>query len=821
MEVQGDIMPFRYARRLPAISFLALPVMIAAMGASARYSARASERTPTGEEIFATTCVRCHGADGNGTKDGPGPLAGDLSVAELADVIAETMPEDDPGTLSAEEAHAVAAYVHEAFYSAIARARKQPARVELARLTVNQYRRTVADLFGSFRRPPRWGDERGLVGEYFQGREPGGDKDLAARRVDASVDFAFGVGAPLPEIKEPHGFSIRWTGALRAAETGEYVLAIRSNHAARLWVNGGERPLIDAWVKSGDQTLYEARRFLIGGRPYPLRLEFSKAKQGVDDSDKQKDEPPPAPASIALLWRRPHSAMQPIPPRYLATRRVSESFACATPFPPDDRSYGWERGTAVSKEWDQATTAAAIEAADYLDAHLDRLAKTSDDPADLQQRLRQFCRTFVERAFRQPLDEPVARAYVDAQFEATDDPRLAVRRVVLLVLKSPRFLFREAGGAPTAFETAARLSFGLWDSLPDGKLLDAARDGRLTTNGEVRRHAERMVTDLRAQAKLREFLLAWLDLDVPSDLHKDAKLFPECDDLFLADLRTSLELFLDDVLQSPEADYRRLLLADDVYLNKRLAEAYSTSVAGTDSAATDSAAESAQSGAASGPPRSIASADHFAAVRLDDGQRAGILTHPYMMARFSYSSHTSPIHRGVFLARGMLGQTLRPPPEAFAPLAAELHPDLTTRERVALQTQPAACMTCHRIINPLGFTLERFDAIGRFRDREGAKPVDDAGAVPNPAGDVVEVHGARELAEYVATSHAGQAAFVEQMLHHLVGQSAEAYGPEMVEHLRQSFENREFNIRDLAVEIVVATSRVGRETNGSAASGGE
>ena len=122
-----------------------------------------------------------------------------------------------------------------------------------------------------------------------------------------------------------------------------------------------------------------------------------------------------------------------------------------------------------------------------------------------------------------------------------------------------------------------------------------------------------------------------------------------------------------------------------------------------------------------------------------------MLTHPYLLSVLAYPAESSPIHRGVFIGRGLLGITLRPPPEAFVPFPAEAHPDLTTRQRIALQTSPAACIGCHGVMNPLGFTLENFDAVGRYRahlarkallenDQEALRhlsPVDieDAGAV--------------------------------------------------------------------------------------------
>ena len=131
-------------------------------------------------------------------------------------------------------------------------------------------------------------------------------------------------------------------------------------------------------------------------------------------------------------------------------------------------------------------------------------------------------------------------------------------------------------------------------------------------------------------------------------------------------------------------------------------------------------------------------------MKLDPQQRAGVLTHPYLMAAFAHTTATSPIHRGVFLARGVLGVTLRPPPEAFMPLPESLHPDLTTRERVALQTKPASCQSCHGVINPLGFTLEHFDAVGRYRDQDNGKPIDATGDYQTRSGETVKFDGARD-----------------------------------------------------------------------------
>jgi hypothetical protein len=201
----------------------------------------------------------------------------------------------------------------------------------------------------------------------------------------------------------------------------------------------------------------------------------------------------------------------------------------------------------------------------------------------------------------------------------------------------------------------------------------------------------------------------------------------------------------------------------------------------------------------------------FRRVVLRPGERAGVLTHPYLMAAFAYPGTSSPIHRGVFLARSILGLALRPPPDAFTPLAAELYPQLTTRERVTLQTKPQACQGCHAVINPLGFTLENFDAIGRFRVKENGKRIDSRGAFQTRSGEVVRFSGIRDLARFLVKSEEVQEAFVEQMFHHLARQPVRAYGLDKLPELRRFFVDNQFSVRRLLVEIVAQSAVVDRE----------
>ena len=741
---------------------------------------------PSGEQIYRKQCVACHGALGEGSKEYPHLLVGDKQVEPLAKLIAKTMPEDDPESLTSDEAAKVAAYIYDAFYSRQARDKNKPPRVELSRLTVGQYRNAVADLIGSFRSPGKWGEQHGLRGEYFNARGFQNDKRVIDR-IDPEVEFDFGTSGPSADKFDPYQFAIRWEGAVTADETGVYEFIVRSEHAVRLWVNDNRRPLIDAWVKSGSDTEFRASLFLIAGRAYPVRLEFSKAKQGVDDSKNIKEKPK-IKASVALCWKQPKRAVEVIPSRNLSPNRFAESFVVTTPFPADDRSLGWVRGTTVSKAWDQAATDAALETAGYVTAHLNELAGTKDGAPDRDAKAREFCRRFAERAFRQPVGEDLRRLFVDRQFAAAKETDAAVKRVVLLVLKSPRFLYREVS-EPAGYEVASRLAFALWDAPPDPQLLAAVVDGKLATRAQIAQQAERMLADPRAHAKLREFFLTWLKVDQAPDIAKDLKRFPGFDAGIASDLRTSLELFWEDIAWSEHFDFRRLLLEDEVPMNGRLAKFYGVDL----------------------PVNAP-----FQKVKLDKDQRAGVLTHPFLMAAYAYTGSSSPIHRGVYIARGVLGLSLRPPPDAFTPLAEDLHPKLTTRERVMLQTRDTTCQSCHAIINPLGFTMEHFDAVGRYREKDNGQVVDSTGIYQTRTGETVKFTQVRDLAKFLANSEEVHEAFVEHLFHHLVKQPVRAYGPATLNDLRQYFANNGFNMRKLAIEIAVTASLPprNRERNG-------
>ena len=725
-----------------------------------------------GEKLYARHCAYCHGKQGEGSKRYEHTLTGDRSIDQLTKVIDETMPESDPGAIVGDDAKLVATYIHSKFTSKSGNGFAPP-RVELARLTVPQYRYAVADLIARYR-GRFWieNDKQGLKAEYYKSRRTN-KSNLAKERIDANIDFNFGDKPPVEGI-DPKEYRIFWSGTIVPPETGNYEIIIKSSDAIEVYLNDAGKMFIDGKTRSENEDTFEESMFMLAGRPVQFRLHFNKGKQGVTRLAKNKKSN----AYITLMWKRPDGTTETIPAHCFVPGHAPKTFAVSTPFPPDDRSMGWIRGTTISKQWDEATTDGAIQTANYVLENLDELTKSKVGNTDRDKKLRQFAETFVTTAFRAKLSDLERKLYIDRQFERSKNHEDAIKRVVVLTLKSPRFLYREVDASNANQTKANRLAFVLWDSLPDQQTLNNVQHDWFGMEQPLRELAQRMLDDPRTKAKIQQFLHSWLKIDQHHDLAKDTKKYAEFTPEVIADLQTSLDLTLSDIVWNNDSDFRKLFLDNDVYLNERLAKLYGVT----------------------------APKDGFKKIPFNKEKRAGVLTHPYMMATFAYNDETSPIHRGVFLARGVLGVTLNPPPDAFTPLAADLHPNLTTRERTILQTQSTNCQTCHGIINPLGFALEGFDPIGRIRDTERNKPIDAGGSYQTRDGKVIKFTGARELAQFLASSPDVHKAFVEQMFHFMVQQPIRAYGDDALEKLTASFEKNGYNIQKLAVDIALLSA---------------
>ena len=763
------------SRSIKVVAALVVLAVLAFAGRQGqRYYKKNMAAPRAGEVVYRDDCMRCHGPVGQGVAGkADEPLVGEKSIASLAKYIAREMPENDPGTLSLADATASAEYIHKAFYSAEARARNHPPRIELAHLTVRQYRESIADLLGSLRNATSATESGGLAGVYRERPERDPKKPDQNRpevtfkqQVDPVIDFDF---KDKPPEKGTYAaqFSINWSGSVLVPDPGEYEFRITSPNGVRLYVNmpegGSEKnALIDLWVSSAMTRTASAPIFLLGGRSYPLKIEFFKFKDKT--------------AALKLEWRPPGGAWSVVPRANLAPKFSSPVSVISVPLPPDDGSIGYERGASVSREWTEAVAKGALQVSAMIGPNLFGLAGTKADAPDRGEKLKAFSFRFAQMAYRRPLTDEqktdLSKIYEGAA------PEVAAKRAFIFTLSNPAFLYPGIGPQDD-YAVASRLALTLWDSVPDVALLKAAAAGQLKTEAQVRQHAQRMMKDPRAKAKLRDFLHHWLHVEEGAEVAKDQKEYPGFDQGVVMDLRTSLDLFAESIVWSEQSDYRQLLLSDTILMNDRLARFYG---------------------------QKVEAGDGFQPVKMDADQRAGVLTHPFVLATFSYTKSSSPIHRGVFVTRNILGRMLKPPPMAIAFMDDKFDPSLTMREKVAELTSKPACMSCHVTINPLGFSFERFDAVGRVRATDNKKPVNPVSDYATSDGSVIKLTGARDVAIHAAESLAGQTGFVRNLFQELVKQPPAAYSPELLGQLTEKFRADKFHVRNLAVEVAVVAA---------------
>jgi cytochrome c5 len=779
----------------PRIRFTRILVFVG-MGAIASTSPCASQESDLsaiqqqGRAVYVKQCQTCHGDSGQGGQDEgqldryDKPLSGDSTIGELATLIAETMPAEKPEECVGDNAVAVAEYIHFSFYSEAARVRNKPPRIALARLTRTQLRQSLADLYGGTRVVGQV-DERGIVGEYYTGSSER-PKNRKIERNDSVIDFDFGDDGPGAGI-DAKDFFVKWEGGLLATSTGTHQIVIRSTCAFICYLGASRREFINNRVQSGERSEFQRSIVLTSGRVYPLRIEFYQRKR--------KTKQPPG--RISVSWKTPQGVEEIIPQRNLIPSQSYATFSLQTQLPADDRSYGFERGSAVDSQWDQSTTEAALEFAEIANTEL-WLAyrRRNRDKDEGRKALRTFLGELVESAFRGPLDEPSRELYVNSQVDAEPDDANAIRRSLLLALKSPRFLYPLLDGDRKNSQRAAnRLALTLFDSLPvDPWLLDSVNRDRFESPDEVRKAAQRMVGDFRNRAKTSEFFYEWLNLHQLMEIRKDSEKFPGFDERLVADLRASFAAFVDDVVWSDSSNFQELFTADWSYSTPRMASYYGT---GWNVAAEAEAVVT---------PEQPETNQQLLKTNETTPERIGLLTHPFLMSGLAYHDSTSPIHRGVFLIRHVLGRTIRPPTEAFTPLSPDLHPDLTTRERVQLQTSPKSCQVCHTKINGLGFTLENYDAVGRYREIELDRKLDTNGTYRNRSEKTIQLAGVRELASFVADSEDAHRAFVSRAFIHFVKQPPAAFGIKTLDNLTNKFRDSNFNIRELIVEIAVVAA---------------
>ena len=342
-----------------------------------------------------------------------------------------------------------------------------------------------------------------------------------------------------------------------------------------------------------------------------------------------------------------------------------------------------------------------------------------------------FIEDFGRRAFRRPLEDSETLGFetLYARLAPSLGHEEALTAIIEAALQSPQFLYRvEAplGSAESGvvhlgpYELASRLSYFLWGTMPDEPLLEAAESGHLSSAADIETQARRLLDDPRAHERVLEFHEAWLGLEALSSLARSnapTGMGPA--------LKQSIDAFIDEVFWSEGATLSDLFASPVVYADAVLAPVY----------------QLAQP------------ASGFARYELP-AERSGLLTQPALLTLLANSDQSSPIRRGVFVRDRILCAPVPAPPPSVDNSPPDPDPTLTTRERFAVHTEDDACASCHLAIDPIGFTFEGFDQLGRPRTQENGLPIDTRGALALSGDPAIDgsVSGSGELSARLAES---------------------------------------------------------------------
>ena len=405
-------------------------------------------------------------------------------------------------------------------------------------------------------------------------------------------------------------------------------------------------------------------------------------------------------------------------------------------------------------------------------------------PADNRRRIAEdFAREFMRRAYRREVSSEeiknvlvLARQAVDAGGSFEEGVRLAVQAVLI----SPRFLFRwELDGAPdnpravrslNEYELASRLSFFLWSSQPDDQLLRYANRGQLRKN--LGKELERMLKDAKAQSFVENFAGQWLELRNLDVYQPDKKLFPTFTPALRSDMRRETELLFSHIMGGNRS-VLELLSADYSFVNARLAAHYGIS---------DVKGES------------------FRPVSLRGTFRGGILGHASILTITSDPNRTSPVKRGKYVLENILGTPPPAPPPDAPPLSETGKITGTLREQFVKHRQDPACASCHKVMDPIGFAFENYDAIGRYRTKDNSLPIDASGKLETgePFGNAADLRSIllNQKREYFTRC------ITEKMLTYALGRGLEYYDKRTIDGIVARLKGNNYRFNELVQGIV-------------------
>lgn len=389
------------------------------------------------------------------------------------------------------------------------------------------------------------------------------------------------------------------------------------------------------------------------------------------------------------------------------------------------------------------------------------------------------------RAFRRPVtqaDLAKLEKLTDNLISKGEKPLEALKAGIQTILVSPHFLFHvELDPDPAStkphdvnqFELASRLSYFLWSSMPDEPLFQLAKENKLRDKGVVEEQVARMLKDPKARTFTRNFPEQWLQLRNLRTVQPDKTMFPSFNDQLRDDMAKEAELFFEFITRE-NRPILELLDADYTFVNGRLGKLYGLKI---------------------NPYQ-----DEFKKVSFTDNRRGGVITQAGVLTITSNPTRTSPVKRGKWILENILGTPPPPPP----PNVEELKEDGkalsgTLRERMEQHRTNPSCASCHQRMDPLGFGLENFNAIGAFRENENGKPIDPSGDLPG--GD--KFKGPADLRKILlAKSELFARCFTEKMLTYATGRGMERADNCVVDAIVEKTKKDGYKMQDVIAEIV-------------------
>ncbi|HQR36352.1 MAG TPA: DUF1592 domain-containing protein [Blastocatellia bacterium] len=473
---------------------------------------------------------------------------------------------------------------------------------------------------------------------------------------------------------------------------------------------------------------------------------------------------------------------------------LGDQSAPANQFPPEDFVNGFKnqyQAQNLSPLLVEAYSAAAERLAQNAFQGGDRRGLISCKPSAACRA--RFVREFGLKAFRRPLELEEQNRY-ESLFRRETDFYKGAQLTVETMLQSPHFLFRlEETANPKwkPYVTATRLSYALWDSLPDAALFDSAARGELTSATGVEKAARRMLDDPRARQAMDEFVAQWLRFDRLLTASKDRRRFPMFNRETAVAMTEEARSFVADLVWN-DRDFTRAFTADYSFINADLATIYGVS----------------------------APAKEFDRVGFPaESERAGLLGQSLFLALTAKPEDTSPTARGLFIREQFLCQHVAEPPPGVntnLPEITEAKPQ-TNRDRMREHVTNPSCATCHNLIDPIGFAFEKFDAIGRRQDkfklqfftgdednRRTAKtlelPIDTTGHVAGLADS--KFSSPRELGAVLARSPQCQECLVKQYFRYTVGRMETPADRTLIRQVLDDFKKSQFHFRELMISLV-------------------